>query len=72
MRTHNAVYSISVAKIMGKSRKIDKQLFQFRFQSVTPRWPQILKISITDYTMYWVVEKIDGKIIYLTFVLIHE
>ena len=45
-----------------------------RFQSVTTGWPQIPKSRIIDYMyiMYRLVEKIDGIITYLTFVLVHQ
>ena len=39
---------------------------------MTMGWPQITKNGIIDYTMYWLVEKIDGIITYLIFVLIYE
>ena len=38
----------------------------------TTRFPQVPTNRIIDYTMYRLVEEIDGIIIYLTFVRMHE
>ena len=47
-------------------------MFMFIPMYSTMGWLHIPNNQITDYTMYRLVDKIDGIIMYLTFIHIHD